>query len=314
MRLRGTGRFAAVAALLVAGIALSGCAAQFAAAEDAPRGEIEQPDRRVIEFDGAERSYVAHIPDGAAIGAPLTLPVLVVLHGAGGNATKAELATGLSDYAQSDEFIVVYPSGTQVADVPGQLGWNADGCCGAPAATGVDDVGFIAAVLDDIESEYAVDTERIYVAGFSNGGMMTYRLSCELGDRIAGIAVVAGAFNVAECDSDAHTDVLIVHGTDDQTVPYRGGPTNERTAARFGQWMNSSVGDATRTWMSRNDCDSRPVTNVDGSVTRETYEGCDDGSRLTVVTLSGGAHVWPMAPVSGFDASASLVEYFRLDS
>jgi polyhydroxybutyrate depolymerase len=310
---RGRGTLAA-AAFLVAALALTGCAAQFASAESQPRGAIEQPDRHVLEFDGAERSYVAHVPDGAAIGAPLTLPVLVVLHGAGGNAAKAEFATGLSDYAQSDDFIVVYPSGTQVAEIPEQLGWNADGCCGVPAASGVDDVGFITAVLDDIESKYAVDAERIYVAGFSNGGMMTYRLSCELGDRIAGIAVIAGAFNVSECESDARTDVLIVHGTDDQTVPYRGGPTNERTAGRFGQWMNASVGTATRTWMARNACDSQPVTSVDGSVTRETYEDCDDDSRLTVVTLSGGAHVWPMAPVNGFDASGSLVEFFGLDS
>jgi polyhydroxybutyrate depolymerase len=311
MTLRGTGRLASVAALLVAGLALTGCASGQAAAEGT-MSAVDRADLVTLQFDGLERDYIVHVPDGAAIGSPQTLPVLVVLHGAGGNAAKAEYATGLSKYAESDNFIVAYPNGTQVGDVPEQLGWDAGGCCGVPAATDVDDVGFLSAVLDDIESKYAVDTSRIYLAGFSNGGMMSYRLSCELGDRIAGIAVVGGAFNVSRCPSDAPTDVLIVHGTDDRTVPYRGGPTNARTAARFGQWTNASVATAARTWKTRDGCDAQPTTSVDGSVTRETYQECADDSKLEVVTITGGAHVWPMAPLNGFDASASVVDYFGL--
>jgi polyhydroxybutyrate depolymerase len=311
MTLRGTGRLAAAAALLVAGMALTGCASQFTAAKGAVPS-VDQADVAALRFDGVQRTYISHVPDGAAIGAPLTLPVLLVLHGAGGNGAKAEYATALSHYANKGDFIVAYPDGTQVAQVPEQFGWNAGGCCGVPAATDVDDVGFISAVLDDLESKYAVDTSRIYVAGFSNGGMMTYRLSCELGERVAGIAVVAGAFNVSECDSDATTDVLIVHGTDDLTVPYRGGATNERTAARFGQWMNASVGVATRSWMARDRCESRPTTTVDGSITRETYDDCADDAKLQVVTIAGGAHVWPISSSFGFDASASIVDYFGL--
>jgi polyhydroxybutyrate depolymerase len=313
MRLRGPGRFSAAVAMLAVGLALTGCAAQGASAEGSQR-VVDDADRHVLEVDGEERSYVARVPDGAAIGAPLALPVLVVLHGAGGDGARVEFATGLSSYAERDDFIVVYPDGTQVADVPGQRGWNADRCCGTPAATRVDDVGFLSAMLDDLESQYAVDTERIYISGFSNGGMMSYRLSCELGDRIAGVAVVGGAYNLSECESKERMDVLIVHGTADETVPYRGGHTNERTAARFGQWINASVGAATRIWMARNDCDPQPETTVDGSVTRQAYAGCDDDSRLDVVTIAGGAHVWPVAAVNGFDASASIVDFFRLAS
>jgi polyhydroxybutyrate depolymerase len=308
----GGRRRLALSALLLAGLALTGCASPFAAA-DAPKVDVaDQSDTHELEFDGVDRHYVAHVPDGAAIGAPLTLPVLVVLHGAGSNAAKMETATGLSDYAKADNFIVVYPSGTQAADISGQLAWNAEGCCGVPARTKVDDVGFISAVLDDIEQKYAVDTSRIYVAGFSNGGMMTYRLSCELGDRIAGIGVVSGAFNLTECDSDVAIDTLIVHGTGDLTVPYRGGPTNERTAARFGRWTNASVADARRIWIDRDGCENSPDEEVTPPVTTEIFTECDDDTKLEVVTIADGMHNWPLAPSGGFDASDTLVTFFGL--
>jgi polyhydroxybutyrate depolymerase len=306
-------RRAWVATALLAVLALAGCAPS---TTDTSSGMeyADQSDVHQIEFDGRDRSYIAHVPDDAAIGAPLTLPVLVVLHGAGGNAIKAETATGLTTYARADDFIIVYPNGTQAADIEGQLAWNAGACCGVPKRTDVDDVGFIEAVLDDVEVKYAVDTGRVYFAGFSNGGMMSYRLSCELGDRIAGIAVVSGAFNVSSCKSEATTDVLIIHGTGDLTVPYDGGLSNERTAARFGQWSNKSVADAAKVWVERDDCDVLPETERRGITTRQVYEGCADDSILEVISIKNGQHVWPLAPNGGFDASETIVEYFGLDT
>ena len=309
MRIGGVAR---IAALAIGALLLAGCAS---ASADQPRGDDGTlADTHTLEVDGVERTYVAHVPEGAAAALPETLPVLVVLHGAGGNGAKAETATGLSGLAKADNFIVVYPNGTLAADIEGQLAWNADGCCAMPRRTNVDDVGFITAMLDDVEQKFPVDASRIYFAGFSNGGMMSYRLSCELGDRVAGIAVISGAFNVSQCESDATTDVLIIHGTGDLTVPYRGGPTNERTAARFGQWNNASVAQATQKWIQRDGCSRFPQTVIDGEITRATYDECDDETKLEVITIAGGAHVWPLAPVSGFDASETVVHFFGLDS
>jgi polyhydroxybutyrate depolymerase len=313
MRTGGRARRASVAAVVLAALTLVGCAPS---SVDKTSGMefADQSDVHQIEYDSVERSYIAHVPDDAAIGAPLTLPVLVVLHGAGGNALKAETATGLTTYAKADDFIIVYPNGTQAADIEGQLAWNAGACCGVPKRTDVDDVGFIEAVLDDVQAKYAVDTGRIYLAGFSNGGMMSYRLSCELGDRIAGIAVVSGAFNVSSCESEATTDVLIVHGTGDLTVPYKGGLSNERTAARFGQWSNKSVADAAKVWIARDDCDDSPDSETRGSITRQVYADCADDTELEVISIKNGQHVWPLAPNSGFDASETIVEFFGLDT
>jgi polyhydroxybutyrate depolymerase len=307
------GGLARIAVLVTSAVLLAGCAS--VAGGDQTKVDVgDLSDTHSLTVDGVERTYVAHVPEGAAAALPETLPVLVVLHGAGSNGARMENATGLSSLAKVDNFIVVYPNGTLAADIEGQLAWNADGCCGAPRRTNVDDVGFLSAVLDDVEQQFPVDASRIYFAGFSNGGMMSYRLSCELGDRIAGIAVVSGAFNVADCDRDDTTDVLIVHGTGDLTVPYRGGPTNERTAARFGQWNNASVADATQKWIDRDGCSRFPQTVIDGVITKATYDECDDETKLEVITIAGGTHVWPLAPVSGFDASETVVHFFGLDS
>jgi polyhydroxybutyrate depolymerase len=307
------GAAARVAALVTSVLLLAGCASSLAEGQTkTDAGTLA--DTHSLTVDGVERSYVAHVPEGAAAALPETLPVLVVMHGAGGNGAKAEAATGLSGLAKSRNFIVVYPNGTQAADIEGQLAWNADGCCGAPRRTQVDDVGFISAMLDDVEKKFPVDASRIYFAGFSNGGMMSYRLSCELGDRVAGIAVVSGAFNVADCDRSETTDVLIIHGTGDLTVPYRGGPTNEITAARFGQWTNASVADATREWIERNGCSRFPQSVIEKTITRATYDECDDESKLEVITIAGGTHVWPLAPEKGFDASETIADFFGLGS
>jgi polyhydroxybutyrate depolymerase len=305
-----------LAVVAAASLALAGCADPDAATDAVQKARfdlVNEDDARVLTVDGVERSYVARVPDSAAIGAPLPLPLLLVMHGAGGNSVKVEAATGLTRYAIDDNFITVYPNGTAAADIDGQLAWNAGACCAAPVRDDVDDVAFIEAVIADISAEYVVDESQIFVAGFSNGGMMAYRLACELGDRIAGVAVVAGAYNVGECSTDARTSVLVVHGTADLTVPYEGGPTNPRTASRFGAWTNKSVADAADFWSARNGCDPSPSRQTSGSVTRAVYADCQENTALEVVTIKDGLHVWPIAPVSGFDASDFLVDYFGLD-
>ncbi|MCU1425433.1 MAG: lipoprotein [Microbacteriaceae bacterium] len=316
----GRGRFGLVTAvfalLITASIALAGCADPDAAADAAQRAQFNlsnDEDARIITVDGEDRSYVARVPESAVIGSPMPLPVLIVMHGAGGNSAKVEAASGLTRYAAANNFIAVYPNGTMAADIEGQLAWNAGDCCAAPLRNDVDDVAFIEAVLADLAAEYVVDESRVYIAGFSNGGMMSYRLACELGDRIAGVAVVAGALNVSDCESESRASVLIVHGTGDLTVPYDGGPTNSRTAARFGSWTNKSVADAAAAWATRDGCDPSPSRETSGSITLAVYDECQEDGALEVVTIEDGLHVWPISPVSGFDASSYLVEFFGLD-
>ena len=301
-------RVAALGALLAV-VLLAGCA-QAPVDRGATISAASDVTLNLMDVGGISRTYLVRLPE--VVNPDRPLPVLVVLHGAGGDGARAELATGFTADGDLDDFIVVYPYGTQAANIPGELSWNAGACCGAPQREQRDDVGFISAMLDEVIAQHPVDESRIYLAGFSNGGMLTYRLSCEMGDRFAAIAVVAGALNVTTCRAPSPKSVLIIHGTADQTVPYDGGATNERTAARFGQWNNVSVADSTAFWRDRDDCDAKPVTTIDETITTDDYQNCADDSILEVITIADGAHIWPREQTAGFDASAKILQFFQL--
>jgi polyhydroxybutyrate depolymerase len=301
-------RVAALGALLVV-VLLAGCA-QGPTDSGPTISAASDVTLNLMDVGGVSRTYLVRVPE--VVNPDRPLPVLVVLHGAGGDGARAETATGFTADADLDDFIVVYPYGTQAADIPGELSWNAGACCGVPQREQRDDIGFISAMLDEVIAQHPVDESRIYLTGFSNGGMLTYRLSCEIGERFAAIAVVAGALNVTSCEAPAPKSVLIIHGTADQTVPYDGGETNERTAARFGQWTNVSVADSTAFWRDRDDCDTTPVTTVEGTTSTDDYQGCADDTILEVISITDGNHSWPREETQGFDASAKILAFFQL--
>jgi polyhydroxybutyrate depolymerase len=220
--------------------------------------------------------------------------------------------TGLSGIAARDGFIVVYPEGTIAADVEGEFSWNAGMCCGIPARAGINDVAFIDSTIRDVTENFAADPARVFVAGFSNGGMLANRIACESSEPIAGIAVVAGALSVSECSERTRMPVLIIHGTDDETVPYDGGATNARTGARFGSWLNPSVQDAIDAWVGTNGCGTSSNSVIDAEVTSVGFDRCSEGGQIVVVTVQGGKHIWPKSPDSAVDASVLIVEFFGL--
>ena len=301
--------------LAVLALVVGGCASPHdgysSQTEPAAASSTESSVRTLIA-DGIERQYRVFVPEGAT--AADQLPVLIAVHGAGGNAQRMADYTGLSDVAARDGFIVVYPEGTQAAEVEGELSWNAGVCCGIPARTGVNDVAFIESVIQDVIAHFAADPARVFVAGFSNGGMLANRLACESREPIAGIAVVAGALSVTECAQRSPMPVVIVHGTADATVPYEGGATNPRTGARFGSWVNPSVQDATHAWLGANGCEASSNSVLDAEVVSVSFDSCAAGEKVLVVTIEGGKHVWPRSSDSRVDATALIVEYFGLSS
>src|ERR1700737_68016 len=148
-------------------------------------------------FEGRDRSYFLHLPP--RYDSKTLLPLVVVLHGGGGGVQAAGARmqpgavalTGMSLKADAENFVVVYPNGTGILRDK-LLTWNSGNCCGYALKHKVNDVGFIAALLDKLEREIAIDPRRVLVTGISNGGMMAYRIGCELSDRIAAIAPVEG--------------------------------------------------------------------------------------------------------------------------
>ena len=289
--------------------------------------------RASITVDGVERTFIARAPtsagnndgtndgaddaaddaaDGGDVGgtnagddAPA---VLIALHGLGDTAAGFENATSLTGAVDTDRVMVVYPDGLPTPD--GRQSWNAGSCCNPSNQAPVDDVGFLSALIDTLVTEGA-DPNQIYLAGFSNGGMMAYRAACELGETIAGIAVVAGALVVDDCTSPGVVPLVAVHGTADRVVPYNGEVLSPEVQASLGQVRFPSVAQSVNAWRDRNGCAANAEPAVLGALTTIRYTECAPGGEITVVSIAEGGHTW-VTPTGPFDPTPVITDAFGL--
>lgn len=177
-------------------------------------------DRLTLQHDGRTRTYKLHVPARVAQGTS-AVPLVIMLHGGGGNADNAEMMSGFSRKADREGFIVAYPDGTGGGRAA-MYTWNAGHCCGYAMQNKVDDVGFLGALIDQVQRDHRIDPSRVYVTGMSNGGMMSHRAGIGLADRIAAIAPVVGALFGDEATPRSPVSAIIINGMRDESVPYNG--------------------------------------------------------------------------------------------
>jgi polyhydroxybutyrate depolymerase len=236
-----------------------------------------------LDVDGRTRSARVVLPDGYSD--ERRWPLVLSIHALGSNAALQESYTRMSEQTRSRGFVIVYPEGTGAS-------WNAGTCCGT-AAGRVDDVAFLAAVVDRAERELCIDAERIHATGMSNGGYMTHRLGCELADRLASIAPVAGADATTDCTPARPLPVHLHHGTLDTVVPFVAG-----------------IG-ARDAWRERNGCgDAEGETFFEGGGTTCERWRCDAVVELCRSTVG---HVWPggVASPAGIEATDAVLDFFE---
>lgn len=249
-----------------------------------------------LEHDGRERSYIVHVPRSVSQRRPL--PVVLSFHGGGGWAAQQQDSTRLHELGARERFIVVYPNGSgRLRDR--LLTWNAGTCCGFAAERSIDDVGFVAALLDDLARRTPVDRARVYATGFSNGAMMAQRLAAERPDLVAAIAPVGGAMVLVGREPRAAVPVMHIHSLDDPRALYAGGlgPPFPGTDHRVDHPpVEGSLG----RWGSANGC--RPAGRVvetrsagAHSAERISFAPCSSGAELIHWKLTGPGHVWPGA-------------------
>ncbi|MFC1722472.1 alpha/beta hydrolase family esterase, partial [Patescibacteria group bacterium] len=171
-----------------------------------------------FNFNDSLRLYRIHLPKDYQV--DNSYPLVVALHGVGDNPRLMEMYTGLSRKADEEGFIVLYPSGTKPKKFS-PITWNAEICCGYSQEKQIDDIGFIESLINSVSEEYKVDRSRIYIAGYSNGGMLAHLLSLRMGNKIAATGVVAGAVgSQLEEDeeitffqkSEVPVPIIILHG------------------------------------------------------------------------------------------------------
>ncbi len=270
-----------------------------------------------LQHQERTRTYRLHVPPGYDATQPT--PVVVSFHGFGSDALEQELLSRMSELADEEGFLAVYPYGLNYPEAvrttePGledTRSWNAGGCCGPAQIYDVDDVGFIEAVFADLDTRVCVDTRRIYATGLSNGAFFAYRLACDRAERFAAIAPVAGMENAASCTPARPVPVMHFHGTADETILYDGG------TIPFGGPYPSAPATVERV-AQRNGC-AGPVeqTYQRGDSTCGTHTGCD--APATLCTVEGGGHTWPgglMPPEYGhttqdLDATREMWRFFE---
>jgi len=262
---------------------------------DTPAGDYDI----TLEAGGLTRSALVHVPPHT-VGA--VLPLMINYHGGGDHARGQQDYTGMNRHADQHGYMVVYPNGTGRWNKR-LLTWNAGSCCGSAARNQVDDVAFTLQLIDYLADRLPVDKTRVYATGFSNGGMMAYRLAVEAGDRIAAIAPVAGGMVVNPFTPVRALPVLHIHSVDDPRALYHGGlgPRFPLTNQRV---MHPDIDNVINQWARYEDCSASPVRveNRSGnkkrgeaghSATLERYENCRDNSVIALWKLRGPGHVWP---------------------
>ncbi len=201
-------------------------------------------------------------------------------------------------------FVVAYPNGSGRPNSQ-QLSWNAGHCCGYALENHIDDVGFTEALIDFFTSHYAIDPNRIYLTGLSNGGMMAYRAGAELAEKVAGIAPVAASLGGQLVEGgeiilpDLPTSpvaVMAFNGMKDQRVLYKGGISDpEKAPVSLSPRSDISVADSINYWVGANSCNSQPSEETlhDGTVIIARYQSCRGNADVVLVTLVNGCHQWP---------------------
>lgn len=239
-----------------------------------------------LQHAGRQRRYLVHEPAGAAPGAALA--VVLSLHGGAGWAEIQREQSRMNEVADRHGFLVVYPDGTGRTRMKT---WNAGTCCGYAVEAQVDDVGFISALLDDLAVLHAVDPARVYACGMSNGGMLCYRLACELSERIAAVGVVAGDMGVDGPRPSRPVPVIHFHGLLDENARFHGGIGSNQVLPV----PHRSIPDTIAWWVRANRCAPEPRITREPDCEVHTYEPATgaDGAPVVLYVLPGGGHTWP---------------------
>jgi polyhydroxybutyrate depolymerase len=229
---------------------------------------------------GEKREYLLYVPGSYDSTRPT--PLVISMHGAGLWGAAQKETSLWNNLADEQHFIVVYPSGV---GGKGVRVWRVDAGAGL-----MEDVRFISELIDTLKASYNIDSTRIYANGLSNGGGMSFALSCTLSDRIAAVGMVAAAQTLpwSWCTDKRAVPMIAFHGTADPEIPYNGGSSwiSSRPFPNVPRWVAN--------WARRNRCGANPIElTVAVDVTRREYTSCADDAAVVLYTVQGGGHTWP---------------------
>jgi len=282
---------------------------------------IAEVQTRSLDTGDARRTYLLFAPNTRAPAAGW--PLVVALHGGGGTAEQMMSFSRFNAIAAREGFAVAYPQGT------GRR-WNDGRVFRGRGETDADDVAFVRAVVADIATKgTALDRKRIFAAGISNGGFMSFRLACDAADLFAAVAPVTATMPAAlgpRCNPGAPVAVFVINGTADPLVPYAGGHVRAMFSLRGEIWSTDRT---VAFWAKHNGCAGPPDVRamadrdtMDGSRVIDIAYGRCAAASVRLLRIEGGGHTWPggtqylpaawIGPTNrDIDASEAIWRFFK---
>ena len=236
-----------------------------------------------ISVDGLVRNYTLNLPPDYYDSSGFSL--VIALHGGGGSPSQFERTSFLTDKSKASGFIVVYPEGTGIIKT-----WNAGTCCGSAITHQINDVKFISQLIDQLIAVYKINPKKVYATGHSNGGMMCYRLACELSNKIAAIAANSSTMVLTSaCNPARAMPVLHLHSKLDQHVIYTGGP-GDGISGVYCPPLDSVL----NVFSLKNSC-SNPsqVIFSNNLYTFKKWSSCTNNVSIQYYLTNDGGHGWP---------------------
>ena len=231
-----------------------------------------------LNVNGANRNMLVYAPSGIEKNRPL----IIQMHGYNQDAAYQKNAAKWEPVADTGRFVVVFPNGEGKA-------WD---------ISGDKDLNFIKAIINEMNNKYGIDKKRVYVSGFSMGGMMSYHVANKLGDQIAAIAPVSGGG--APSSPKRAMPIMHTHGTSDDVVNY-----------------NSTV-NTVKSWVSAQKCSSSsqkikpyPSTKPGSAASLEIWSGCNDGVEVRLLTIDGKGHWYSMDEAASVNTSVEIWNFVK---
>lgn len=261
-----------------------------------------------------DRYYEIFLP-----ASPEGAPLILALHGGGGNPDQFATASGLGQKASKAGYAVIFPAGSGRRDDK-LLTWNAGYCCAFASRRNVDDIGFLTEVIADAVTRFGVDGDRVYLTGMSNGSMMVETFAARNPGMVRAVAGVAGTMDTGAVAVGGQVPALIIHGTADKMVPYDGG-RGENSATRTDYASVGSVVQAfLAPWGSVTETSREIDRKEDGTSVTVTDYAAGGQVVLRLMTVTGGAHHWPggrkarltEGKTQEIDANTEILRFFGL--
>lgn len=269
-------------------------------------GNFAQHTTHSFTWDGLTRQYIKYVP--ASYNGTTAVPVVFCLHGLGDNMNNFK-GIGMNYVADTANFIVITPQAI-VDPLVSSSAWNSGASyLGYTLNSSVDDIGFFGAILDTLIANYNIDQTKVFSCGFSMGGFMTNRLGCEMNDRIAAIASVAGTIGSGiTCSPGRAVPACHFHGTADSTVYYEGN--------LYGNDAEALV----TFWATNNNCGGTPTVTAlpdimmdDLTITHSLYSSCDDGAEVELFRVDSADHIW-LTPANDIFYTNEIWKFFMKHS